>query len=98
MTYEVHPAEFRLARRLRRMGSGLRRLASRIFLAPLYAELVELRGQQAQLERQLNSLLARAYDQDAVAHRLAALEDALIELREQRSAAEEPSESVRARG
>jgi hypothetical protein len=96
MAYEVTPAELRLARRLRRVGASLRRLLSRIFLAPLYAELNELRGRQDQLERQMNGLLGRACDQDATAHRLAALEDALIELREQTDVAEEASGPLRA--
>src|SRR5438105_2131131 len=89
MPYEVNPAELRLARRLRRLGSGLRRLASRIFLAPLYGELKDLRERQDILERQLNAVLGRAYDQDAVARRLGALEDAVIELRELLAAADE---------
>ena len=85
MAYVVNPAEFRFLRRLRKLAAGLRRLASRVFLAPLYAELDALRARQAQLEQQLHALLGRATDQDATARRLAAIEDALIELREQLS-------------
>jgi hypothetical protein len=83
MAYKANPAELRLAQRLRRMRSALRHLLSRIFMAPLYAELNELRARQDLLQSQLNLALARAYDQEALARRLAALEDALLEWREQ---------------
>jgi hypothetical protein len=82
VAYVVNPAEFRFLRRLRNLAAGLRRLTSRVFLAPLYAELDAVRARQAALEGQLNALLGRATDQDATARRLAAIEDALIELRE----------------
>jgi hypothetical protein len=97
MPYEVNPADFRRARQLRRLASGLRRLVSRIFPAPLYREIKQLRDRVDLLERQLNTLQGRACDQEATAHRLAALEDAVIELREQRGAAEETSGSLQAR-
>jgi hypothetical protein len=83
VAYVFNPAEFRLLRRLRKLAAGMRRLASRVFLAPLYTELDALRARQAVLQRQLHALLGRATDQDATARRLAAIEDALIDLREQ---------------
>jgi hypothetical protein len=91
MAYVVNPAEFRFLRRLRKFGPGLRRLASRVFLAPLYTELDALRQRQALLERQLHTLLGRATDQEATARRLAAIEDALIEMREQPGTADRVS-------
>jgi hypothetical protein len=83
MAFEVHPAEYRALRRLRRFVAAVCRLASRVFLAPLYAELNELRARQDRLEHQLHALLGRAWDQEATTRRLAAIENALIELREQ---------------
>jgi uncharacterized coiled-coil protein SlyX len=71
--------EYALARRLHQVGWWLRRVATRLFLAPLHAELAELRARQERLERQLHALTGRADDYGAVARRLAALEDRLGE-------------------
>jgi hypothetical protein len=82
MSHLVNPSEFHLVRRLRRFTHGLRRLAARLFLAPLVAELDALRARQDQLEHRLHTLLGQTHDREALARRLAALEDAVIELRE----------------
>jgi hypothetical protein len=82
MASYLDPAEYHVVRGLRRLAGGLRRLGARVFLAPLHAELRALRERQDVLERQLHALRGRAFDQDALARRLADLEDAVIELRE----------------
>jgi hypothetical protein len=78
----LDPAEYRLVRAVRRFGAGVRRVAARLLLAPVYAELAALRERQEELERQVAALRGRAFDQGAMARRLAALEDAVIELRQ----------------
>jgi hypothetical protein len=79
----LDPAEYRLVRGVRRLAASVRRVASRLLLAPIYAELAALRLRQEELERQVAALRGRAFDQEATARRLAALEDAVIELRQQ---------------
>jgi hypothetical protein len=74
------PAEHQAVRGLRRFAEGLRRLARRIFLGPVFAELEQLRARQEELERQLAAVRGRAFDHDALARRLAAIEDLLMEL------------------
>jgi hypothetical protein len=74
-------AEYRLVRGVRRLAGGLRRVAARVLLAPLYAELAALRERQEELERQLAAVRGRAFDHEALARRLAALEDAVIDMR-----------------
>jgi hypothetical protein len=69
--------EFTLVQTGRRMVRWLRRLATRILLVQVHAELTELRQRQDRLERQLHTLLGMRYDNLAVAQRLAALEDCL---------------------
>jgi hypothetical protein len=82
MSYRADAMEPRPAGGLGRLGRGLRRLAARALLGPVYAELEELRARQHAAERRLHALGGRAADQDALARRLGALEDAVIELRE----------------
>jgi hypothetical protein len=77
----LDPAEYRLVRGVRRLAAGLRRVAARLLLAPLVAELAALRERQEELERQLSALRGRSFDHGALSRRLAALEDAVIELR-----------------
>jgi hypothetical protein len=69
--------EYTLVQTGRRAVRWLRRLATRILLVQVHAELTELRERQDRLERQLHALLGRHYDQIATAQRLAALEDRL---------------------
>jgi hypothetical protein len=69
--------EYTLVQTGRRMVRWLRRLATRILLVQVHAELAELRERQDRLERQLHALLGRHYDQIATAQRLATLEDRL---------------------
>ncbi len=68
-------AEYVLVRSGRRLVRWLRRLATRILLVQVHAELAELRERQDRLERQLHVLLGRHYDNRAIAQRLADLED-----------------------
>jgi hypothetical protein len=75
-------AEYALVRTARRLVRGLRRLATRILLVQIHAELAELRERQDRIERQLHALLGRHYDNLAVAQRLAALEDHVRELQD----------------
>jgi uncharacterized protein YigA (DUF484 family) len=89
----VNP-EFVLVRSGRSMVRWLRRLATRILLVQVHAELAELRQRQDRLERQLHALLGRHYDNTAVAQRLAALED---RLREQHSGEDALAEPARPR-
>lgn len=72
----VNP-EYALVKHGRRLVRWLRRLATRILLVQVHAELAELRERQDRLERQLHTLLGRHYDNSAVAQRLAVLEDRL---------------------
>ncbi len=67
--------EYTLVQTSRCAVRWLRRLATRILLVQVHAELTELRERQDRLERQLHALLGRHYDQVAVAQRLASLED-----------------------
>ncbi len=89
----LDPAEYRLIRGIRSLGAGVRRVASRLLLAPVYAELTALRQRQEELERQLAAVRGRAFDQTALARRLADLEDAVIELRPSARIAEPTSGS-----
>jgi hypothetical protein len=77
----LNPAEYQIVRGLRRFAEGLRRVAGRVFLGPVYAEVQRLRTRQEELELQLAAVRGRAFDQAALARRLAAIEDLLIELR-----------------
>jgi hypothetical protein len=72
-------AEYALVQSGRRVVRWLRRLATRILLVQVHAELTELRERQDRLERQLHALLGRHYDNLAAAQRLAALEDCVRE-------------------
>lgn len=83
MSNWVNP-EYALVNSGRRVVRWLRRLATRILLVQVHAELSELRERQDRLERQVNMLLGRHYDNLAVASRLAALEDHVRELQEGR--------------
>jgi Tfp pilus assembly protein PilN len=74
MTNLLNP-EYTLVQGGRRVVRWLRRLATRILLVQVHAELAELRERQDRLERQLHALLGRHYDQVAAAQRLASLED-----------------------
>jgi hypothetical protein len=74
-------AEHQALRGLRRLAEGLRRFARRLFLGPLYADLDQLRARQEELELQLAAVRGRVFDHDALARRLAAIEDLLIEVR-----------------
>jgi Tfp pilus assembly protein PilN len=74
--------EYVLLRSGRRVVRWLRRLATRILLVQVHAELAELRERQDRLERQLHALLGRHYDHIATAQRLAALEDRIHEWEE----------------
>jgi hypothetical protein len=74
MTNLVNP-EYVLMRSGRRVVRWVRRLATRILLVQVHAELAELRERQDRIERQLHALLGRHYDNTAVAQRLAVLED-----------------------
>ncbi len=74
-------AEYALVQSGRRLVRWLRRLATRILLVQVHAELTQLRQRQDRLERQLHTLLGRHYDNLAAAQRLAALEDCLREMR-----------------
>ena len=74
----VNP-EYVLVRSGRRMVRWLRRLATRILLVQVHAELAELRERQDRIERQLHALLGRHFDNTAVAQRLAVLEDRIRE-------------------
>jgi Tfp pilus assembly protein PilN len=74
----VNP-EYALVTSGRRVVRWLRRLATRILLVQVHAELAELRERQDRLERQLHVLLGRHYDHTAVAQRLADLEDRIRE-------------------
>jgi hypothetical protein len=80
----VNP-EYALVKSGRRVVRWLRRLATRVLLVQVHAELAELRERQDRLERQLHALLGRHYDNTAVAQRLAVLED---HIREHQSAEE----------
>jgi hypothetical protein len=84
--------EYTLVRSGRNVVRWLRRLATRILLVQVHAELAELRQRQDRLERQLHVLLGRHYDNTAVAQRLAALEDRLREyqMADERSEATSP--------
>ena len=73
-------AEYTLVQSGRRVVRWLRRLATRILLVQVHAELTELRERQDRLERQLHALLGRHYDSIAAAQRLACLEDSVREL------------------
>jgi Tfp pilus assembly protein PilN len=73
-------AEYTLVQSGRRVVRWLRRLATRILLVQVHADLNELRERQDRLERQLHTLLGRHYDGVAAAQRLAALEDSVREL------------------
>jgi hypothetical protein len=73
-------AEYTLVQSGRRVVRWLRRLATRILLVQVHADLNELRERQDRLERQLHTLLGRHYDGVATAQRLAALEDSVREL------------------
>jgi hypothetical protein len=75
------PAEYQIVRGLRRFAEGLRRVAGRVFLGPVFRELERLRARQEELELQLAAVRGRAFDQAALARRLAVIEDLLIELR-----------------
>jgi Tfp pilus assembly protein PilN len=72
-------AEYTLVQSGRRAVRWLRRLATRILLVQVHAELTELRERQDRLERQLHALLGQRYDSLAAAQRLAALEDRVRE-------------------
>jgi hypothetical protein len=72
--------EYTLIRAGREVVRWLRRLATRILLVQVHAELSELHERQDRLERQLHALLGRHYDNIAVAQRLAALEDHVRQL------------------
>jgi hypothetical protein len=76
-----NPAEYQIVRGVRRFAEGLRRVAGRVFLGPVYTELQRLRARQEELELQLAAVRGRAFDQAGLARRLAAIEDLLIELR-----------------
>jgi cell division protein FtsB len=84
----VNP-EYVLVKSGRRVVRWLRRLATRVLLVQVHAELAELRERQDRLERQLHALLGQHYDNMAVAQRLAVLED---RLREEYHSAEEGCE------
>jgi hypothetical protein len=71
--------EYALVTSGRRVVRWLRRLATRILLVQVHAELAELHERQDRLERQLHALLGRHYDNTAVAQRLADLEDRIRE-------------------
>lgn len=86
----VNP-EYTLVQFGRRAVRWLRRVATRILLVQIHAELDEMRQRQDRLERQVHALLGRHYDGIAVAQRLAVLEDLI---REQQTA-EDDSESCR---
>jgi hypothetical protein len=74
MTNLLNP-EYTLVHTSRKVVRWLRRVATRILLVQVHAELTELRARQDRLERQLNALLGRHYDNVATAQRLAVLED-----------------------
>ena len=74
----VNP-EYVLVRSGRRAVRWLRRLATRILLVQVHAELAELRERQDRLERQVHALLGRHYDNMAISQRLAVLEDRIRE-------------------
>jgi hypothetical protein len=82
-------AEYAFVRTGRGVVRWLRRLATRILLVQVHAELAELRERQDRVERQLHALLGRRYDNLAVASRLAALEDHVRELQEADAVREE---------
>lgn len=86
----VNP-EYALVRSGRSVVRWLRRLATRILLVQVHAELAELRQRQDRLERQLHALLGRHYDNTAVTQRLAALEDRLREYQTGNEQIEEPA-------
>ncbi|HEY7311622.1 MAG TPA: hypothetical protein VH643_19820 [Gemmataceae bacterium] len=86
----VNP-EYTLMRSGRSVVRWLRRLATRILLVQVHAELTELRQRQDRLERQLHALLGRHYDNIAVTQRLAALEDRLREYQMEHEPIEEPA-------
>lgn len=86
----VNP-EYTLVRSGRSVVRWLRRLATRILLVQVHAELAELRQRQDRLERQLHALLGRHYDNIAVTQRLAALEDRLREYQMEQERMEEPA-------
>jgi hypothetical protein len=88
MTNPFNP-EYTLVRGGRNVVRWLRRLATRILLVQVHAELSELRERQDRLERQLHALLGRHYDQLAANQRLAALEDCVREWSMSGDAAEE---------
>ena len=84
----VNP-EYVLVRSGRRMVRWLRRLATRILLVQVHAELAELRERQDRIERQLHALLGRHYDDTAIAQRLAVLEDRIREYQSAEDGCEE---------
>jgi hypothetical protein len=86
----VNP-EYTLVRSGRSVVRWLRRLATRILLVQVHAELAELRQRQDRLERQLHALLGRHYDNTAVTQRLATLEDRLREYQTEDERREEPA-------
>lgn len=71
--------EYTLMQYGRRLVRWLRRVATRIFLVQIHAELAEMRQRQDRLERQLHSILGRHYDNLATSQRLAVLEDLVRE-------------------
>ncbi len=73
-------AEYTLVHSGRRVVRWLRRVATRILLVQVHAELTELRERQDRLERQVHTLLGRHYDGIAATLRLACLEDSVREL------------------
>ncbi|HEY7425729.1 MAG TPA: hypothetical protein VH682_15980 [Gemmataceae bacterium] len=84
----VNP-EYVLVRSGRRVVRWLRRLATRILLVQVHAELAELRERQDRIERQLHALQGRHYDNTAVAQRLAVLEDRIREYQSAEEGCEE---------
>lgn len=74
----VNP-EYTLVQYGRRLVRWLRRIATRILLVQIHAELDEIRQRQDRLERQVHTLLGRHYDGIAVAQRLVVLEDLIRE-------------------
>jgi uncharacterized protein YigA (DUF484 family) len=84
----VNP-EYVLVRSGRRVVRWLRRLATRILLVQVHAELAELRERQDRIERQLHALLGRHYDNTAIAQRLAVLEDRIREYQSAEDGCEE---------
>jgi len=84
----VNP-EYVLVRSGRRVVRWLRRVATRILLVQVHAELAELRERQDRIERQLHALLGRHYDNTAIAQRLAVLEDRIREYQSAEDGCEE---------